>query len=129
MLLQEETVPSDLLWESPHREFVPVVFARDRSEAELYRSILEWVAIPTLIEDVRDASRLSWAVRGAVPVLVPEHLHDTASDLIAKLEGDPEAEFDDDYYDDDDDLDDDDDDDDDLDDDDDDDDDFEEELD
>lgn len=112
-----------------HREFVPVTFARDHESAAHLRSMLEQQNVPALVDDLSAAEDVFAVLGRGVPILVPEQMHERASEIVAELEGgvaDPACIADDDdedgdYYDDDDDDDDveeDDDDDDDLDDDD-----------
>jgi hypothetical protein len=82
-------------------EFVPVIFARDVDQAEKIKSLLEDCGIPTLVDvDDRD---LPWPApfTPRVPLLVPEELQDTASEIVAEIENQPAAGFDEDDMDDD----------------------------
>lgn len=94
--------------EAPHTEFVPVVFAADLEEAQAYRAMLEAYNIPVLLDSERGGDRIYSTFSKAVPVLVPDHLHDQASSLVAEAEqiGVPKVRFgdddeDEDYLDDD----------------------------
>jgi hypothetical protein len=81
--------------EAPHTEFVPVVFAADLEEAQAYRAMLEAYNIPVLLDSERGGDRIYSTFSKAVPVLVPDHLHDQASNLVAEAEqvGVPEVLF------------------------------------
>jgi hypothetical protein len=81
--------------EAPHTEFVPVVFAADLEEAQAYRAMLEAYNIPVLLDSERGGDRIYSTFSKAVPVLVPDHLHDQASNLVAEAErvGLPEVLF------------------------------------
>ncbi|HUU82932.1 MAG TPA: hypothetical protein VM243_05445 [Phycisphaerae bacterium] len=110
----EESADQRLFVEGSRSEFVPVVFAENLAEAERYRDLLESVGIPVLVERPGADAHLRLLVSGAVPVRVPEHLHDVASEVVGAAQGDLRGDFDDDFdededEDDDDDLDDDDD--------------------
>jgi hypothetical protein len=72
--------------EAPHTEFVPVVFAADWEEAQAYRAMLEAYNIPVLLNSERGGDRIYSTFSKAVPVLVPDHLHDQASNLVAEAE-------------------------------------------
>ncbi len=77
-----------------------VLFARDREEAQIYRTVLEDLHIPALVGD-QPAS-------AGVPVLVPESFQERAAELIATHDavndGGWEDDEDDEFEDDDDDL-------------------------
>jgi hypothetical protein len=81
--------------EAPHTEFVPVVFAADLEEAQAYRALLEAYNIPVLLDSERGGDRIYSTFSKSVPVLVPDHLHDQASNLVAEAEqiGVPEVLF------------------------------------
>jgi hypothetical protein len=66
-------------------EFVPVYFARDPQEAGQLRTLFEQHDVPVLLDDGMDGEYLT-AGRG-VPVLVPEELHERASELLAEAGG------------------------------------------
>ncbi len=84
-------------------EYVPVIFARGIADAENFKYALEERGIPTLVEsDSNGISPLSTLTR-RVPVLVPAEMLDDASEMIARIEQQPMAGFDDDDLDDDDD--------------------------
>ena len=88
--------------ETHHSEFVPVVFVQSWTEADRYRSLLEAVNIPAIVEEPGDSGSPALQVGGAIPLLVPEHLLDDASDVVAAVQASPDAEYDDDFDDDDD---------------------------
>jgi hypothetical protein len=99
--------------ETIHPEFVPVVFASDLESAEDYRALLERYNIPALIDDETGCEHTYTALGRGVPVLVPDQMHDRASEVLAggdselpvwcASDDDVDEEDDDDYYDDDDD--------------------------
>jgi len=76
-----------------HSDFVPAVFARDVTEAEEYRELLEDHDIPAMVgtEEDTGGTRRRRMSRG-VPVLVPEALLDEASEVIAECEDSDEFE-------------------------------------
>ena len=118
----EELDPDRVAVETVHSGFVPVVFAGDVASARHLRSILERHNIPALIDNQAGLEDVYTALGCGVPVLVPDQMHDRASDVIAEeetnyslLDGTDDGE-DDDYFDADDDEDEDEDDDEDLDD-------------
>ena len=79
-----------------YEELIPVVYARNLTEAEFYRSLLEDHDIPVLIEEIGPSAESSAAEMG-VPVLVPEDNLIEARDIIEqRIETDDEieAEFD-----------------------------------
>jgi len=96
----QESGDLKLLLETHHSEFVPVVFVQSRTEADRYRSLLEAVNIPAIVEESGDGGLLALQVGGAIPLLVPEHLLDDASDIVAAIQASPDAEYDDDFDDD-----------------------------
>lgn len=98
-------------------EFVPVIFAEGLARAQRIKNVLEELGIPTIVHFPEYSTGRFAMPAKRTPVLVPEDMHDDASEVVARMEKEITAGFDDD--DDDDDLDDDffDDDDDDLDDD------------
>jgi hypothetical protein len=100
---RDESADGELFAESPRTEFVPVMFARDRADAEWYRGLLETAGIPALVECCGGETELRLAVGGSVPLRVPEHLHDGASEMVAAAEKELLADFDDDLEDDEDD--------------------------
>ena len=69
-----------------HPEFVPVVFASSRETAEHFQFALERHGIPALIEDNAIGSELCCVLGRGIPILVPEHMHDQASAIIAREE-------------------------------------------
>ncbi len=97
---REESADGELFAESRRTEFVPVMFARDLADAEWYRGLLETAGIPTLVESCGCETELRLAVGGSVPLRVPEHLHDAASEMVAAAEEQLRANFDDDLEDD-----------------------------
>ncbi len=76
----------DWMMEEAHREYVPVIFARDRAEAEDYRSMLEARDIPARIEPPKGGATTSAVLDGAVPVFVADGWHDQATGLLAVAE-------------------------------------------
>jgi len=89
-----------------HPEFVPVTFAVHREEAEHVLALLERHHVPGMIDSDSNGELLRGLERG-VPVLVPEQMHELATEIIAARDDDDDMD-DDDLYEDDDDLDDDD---------------------
>jgi len=92
-------------------EFVPVIFARSREDAERYRDLLEDHNIPAVVgtdADDEDALPSRSGMTHGVDVLVPEALLDEASEIIADREDldefAPTEEVDDDDEDEDDDF-------------------------
>jgi hypothetical protein len=85
MLNQEYEQPS-LEVEALHTEFVPVLFASEMAEAQFYKSLLEANNIPVLLESERGSDNAYRAFVKSVPVLVPDSLHDRASDVVAEVE-------------------------------------------
>ncbi|HEY3246523.1 MAG TPA: hypothetical protein VGM03_24525 [Phycisphaerae bacterium] len=81
----EEMDPLELA-DDVHPEFVPVIFAKDRAEAEDYRCLLEAQDIPTLVG--ADGVRATACLDRAVPVLVADAWHDQASGIVASAERD-----------------------------------------
>ena len=71
-----------------------MVFAADWAEADGYRVLLETANIPALIKASGDDAMLDLTAGGAVPVLVPEQLHDEASEIIAGVEASTPTDFD-----------------------------------
>ncbi len=71
-----------------------MIFAADWSEADGYRVLLETANIPALIKASGDDAMLDLTAGGAVPVLVPEQLHDEASEIIAGVEASTQTDFD-----------------------------------
>lgn len=88
-----------------HAEFVPVTFATGREEAERLLALLERHHVPGMMDSDPEGELLRGLERG-IPVLVPEHVHELATEIIAQ--DDDDMDEDDDLYEDDDDLDDDD---------------------
>ncbi len=86
---------------SPHPELVPVVFARSEAEAEHYRALLDAAGVPATVGDTSDTPAVTWSINGAIPVLVADGLHDSASEVIAAAQRPARADFDEDYDDDD----------------------------
>lgn len=78
-----------------------MLFARDRGEADHYRSLLEAVNIPTAAEGSGDDVTVALDAGRAIPLLVPECLLNEASDIIVGAQASPSADFDDDFDDDD----------------------------
>lgn len=72
--------------ETLHPEFVPVTFAGDQESAQRLRVVLEQHNIPALIDDLAAADDVFAAMRRGVPVLVPESMHERASDVLALQE-------------------------------------------
>lgn len=102
----EESADGEFLLEGSCSAFVPVVFAEDLSDAERYRGLLETVSIPAVIELPGDDAPPRLSIGGAVPVRVPEDLHDAASEVVAAAQREVEelrGDFDDDFDDEDDD--------------------------
>jgi len=64
-------------------EFVPVTFAGDHEHAERLRGVLEQQNIPALAESLTGEEDIATVLGRGTPVLVPEHMHDRASDVIA----------------------------------------------
>jgi hypothetical protein len=88
-----------------HSDMVPAAYARDASEAEYYRSLLENFEIPVEVAEEKLSSKPGDKDHG-VPVLVPEEHLAEAQDIIEqRLALDEEFDVDSDDYDDDDDLD------------------------
>lgn len=75
--------------EEEQSEFVPVIFARSREDAERYRDLLEDHNIPAVVgtdADEEDALPSRSGITHGVDVLVPEALLDEASEIIADRE-------------------------------------------
>jgi len=72
--------------ETLHAEFVPVLMANDKREARFYKALLEGNNIPVVLESERGQDAIYGAFARAVPILVPENLHDRASHLVAEAE-------------------------------------------
>ena len=85
--MQDENILEDQVGlDTMPPEFVPVTFAATREDADRVRDILDSFNIPALSDD-SGAGECADAVLGrGLPVLVPEHMHDRASDVIAELE-------------------------------------------
>ena len=103
-----EIDPDQVAVETVHSGFVPVAFAGDVPRARHLRSILERHNIPALLDNQAGLEDVYTALGRGVPVLVPDQMHDRASDVIAEeetnnflLDGTDDEE-DDDYFDDDD---------------------------
>jgi len=77
-------------------EYVPVVFAQDGSLASLMSDVLECYGITTLVESGEDDADSLGIRPRRVPVLVPEEMIDEASEIVAELEDQLKAGFDDD---------------------------------
>ncbi len=103
--------------ETLHSEFVPVLFAAGMQQARSCKAMLESHNIPVVLESERGLDKIYSTFARSIPVLVPDSLHDRASELIAEAEqhgaaglrysnDDDDEDFDDDLDDDDDDLDD-----------------------
>ena len=78
-----------------HEALIPAVYARNMSEAEFYRSILEDNDIPVVIEYPNQNAKTSEPVLG-VPVQVPEDYLSEAQDIIEQrhlMDDEIEAEF------------------------------------
>ena len=104
-----EINPDQVAVETVHSGFVPVAFAGDVPSARHLRSILERHNIPALIDNQAGLEDVYTALGRGVPVLVPDQMHDRASDVIAEeetnhtmLDGTDDGEGDD-YFDEDDD--------------------------
>ena len=69
-----------------HSEFVPVLFAGNIEEARQYKSLLDGHNIPVLLESERGEDKIYGAFAKAIPVLVPDRMHDHATDLVAEIE-------------------------------------------
>lgn len=83
----------DLLSKTVFNEFVPVAFADNITEAEVYRALLEYRDIPTIIEDrFADEPELPVITRG-LPVLVPNEMLDDASDILAGKDEPDDEQF------------------------------------
>jgi hypothetical protein len=99
--------------ETLHSEFVPVLFAAGMGQARSCKALLEANNIPVVLESERGLDKIYSVFARSIPVLVPDGMHDRASELIAEAErcgaaglrcsGDEEEdeEFDDDLDDDD----------------------------
>jgi hypothetical protein len=83
------------------RDMVPVVYARNVTEAELYKQLLTTNDIPAVIED--DAGETigmpASIVGQGVPILVPDEMLSEASEIIAEHEDTEEDEELDEYED------------------------------
>ncbi len=72
--------------ETVHPEFVPVVFADDRKSAAFLKELLERHNIVVIIDDERTEEEPYTVLPRGVPVLVPEEMHDRASEIVAAQE-------------------------------------------
>jgi hypothetical protein len=88
-----------------HGDMVPAAYARDASEADYYRSLLENHEIPVVVAEEKLSSKTGDNKLG-IPVLVPEeHLAEAQDIIVQHIALDEEFDVDSDNYDDDDDLD------------------------
>ncbi|KPK72584.1 MAG: hypothetical protein AMJ79_15625 [Phycisphaerae bacterium SM23_30] len=79
-----------------YEELIPVVYARNTTEAELYRSLLEDQDITVVIEKNQDSGTPGKILEAGVPVLVPEEHLAEAQDIIEQhnaMADEIEAEF------------------------------------
>ncbi|MFQ6048582.1 MAG: putative signal transducing protein, partial [Phycisphaerae bacterium] len=74
----------ELLDRSGLNEFVPVMFARNLTEAAFYRSLLEQRDIPTAVESEQGEADGAEAMVTGVPILVPDEMLDEASQIVAE---------------------------------------------
>ena len=81
-----EINPDQVAVETVHSGFVPVAFASDVPSARHLRSILERHNIPALIDNQAGLQDVYSALGRGVPVLVPDQMHDRASDIVAEEE-------------------------------------------
>lgn len=72
--------------EALHNEFVPVFFAPGMVRARDFKALLESNNIPVVLESERGADEIYSAFARAIAVLVPESMHDRASDIVAEAE-------------------------------------------
>jgi hypothetical protein len=85
-MLKQDSEYLALEMEALHTEFVPVLFAGDLEEARAYKRLLESVHIPVLLESERGTDKIYSVFATAIPVLVPEHMHDRASELVGRAQ-------------------------------------------
>ena len=84
------------------RDMVPVVYARNATEAELYKQLLTSNDIPAVIEDDAGETTIGMPasiVGQGVPILVPDEMLSEASEIIAEHEDTAEDEELDEYED------------------------------
>ena len=93
----EESAGSECFVHTARSDFVPVVFAQDQTEADRYRGLLEAVGIPAVVERAGGEAELCLAAGGIVLLRVPEHLHDTASEIVASAQRRPWGGIEDDF--------------------------------
>lgn len=81
------------------RGYVPVIYARNITEAEFYKGLLETNDIPAIIEDAAsEVLGIPESIVGkGVPVLVPDGMLDEASEILAEHGDSQEEEALDDY--------------------------------
>lgn len=83
-----------------HREFVPVAFAASRAQAQELIALLERHNVPGML-DIEPGADLCGGLGRGIPVLVPEQMHDAATEVIAQDDDEDEFDDDDDFEDDD----------------------------
>ena len=106
----KSTVVEDVAWSAGASGLVAVAFADTAEDAEHYCSALDHMDVPALIGCQDQAGVARARAASGMPVLVPEHLQDRASEILACLEAtasddwddeDEDEEEEDDYVDDD----------------------------
>jgi hypothetical protein len=99
--IEEESVSTAVGQEvAGHREFVPVAFAASSAQAQELLALLERHNVPGMLGDGADRDLCEGLGRG-IPVLVPEQMHDAATEVVAQDDDEDEFEDDDDFEDDD----------------------------